>query len=101
MRIDTNSLSIIQTEDPAIVVVTGRATEDGETTTNDKKTWYSFDIRWNINRPAKEFGSAVEQIVNDKKPPAALTNLKTSLTSANKKILVDMTGEEPVQEIPS
>ena len=96
MRIDSNSISIQPTEDPVIFVVSGRATEDPDTVTNDQKTWYLFDLRWNLNRPAKELGSAVTKIVEDKKPPAGLAELKTSLASANKKIIVDMSGEEPV-----
>lgn len=100
MRIDSNSISIQPTEDPVIFIVSGRATEDPDTVTNDFKTWYLFELKWNTNRPAKEFGTAVTKIIDEKKPKAAHTELKTALISGNKKVLVDMSGEEPVGATP-
>ena len=97
MRIDSNSLNIQPTDDPAIVVISGRATDDPETVTNDLKTWYPFEIRWNTNQAAKEFGSKVAALVETKKPKAEIATLKSTLVKANKTI-VDMTGEEPIQE---
>lgn len=100
MRIDSSSVTISPTDDPAIFIVSGRATDDPETITNDQKNWYPFELRWNQNRPAKEFSTAVSEIIDSKKPKASVSNLKSTLISANKKILVDMTGEEPTGGTP-
>ena len=91
MRIDKDSLTVTELNEP-LVSITGRATEDDSTVTNDNKTWYQFTITWNTNRSPTEFSAMVEAAIEEQKPKETLTTLKESLITANSSI-VDMANE--------
>lgn len=94
MRIDLNSLSVTKTDDPVIYIVSGRATDDDNSITNDQKTWYSFDVRWNVNRPVKKFIDVVAAAIEPKKPSVVEGTIISELAAGNGEI-VDMTAEDP------